>query len=371
MNTTMIRDKAGRESEMVAIHLADFISKGLGTLPAFQIKGKTVETIYISKYPNTIIDGRAYSIKGAEPATGIDFNEMRQACEAKGPGWHLMTNAEWAAVALWSKANGTIPRGNTAHGHSHSHPEETGTLCKYGKTLAGSGPAAWNHDHTEDGIADLCGNVWEWVGGLRFMDGQVQIIPDNDAAAGADQSENSPEWQPVKVNGKPINYLVANGKITLTTDDIDEAEWDGTRFSNLKSDIEVPELLKQLALYPDGYEGDDWCFIDTEGERLACRGGNWGYGASGGVFSIFAYDARSGVYTYIGGRSAFVKYSDICDSDNLDDGETLAAAAKELAETWRLSGISVELATEAVSELAKIAADTPFARPEPRFGGVL
>lgn len=360
MNTTMIRDNAGRESEMVAIHLSDFISKGLGNHPAFKVKGKTIETIYISKYPNTIIDGRAYSIKGAEPVTGIDFDDMREACERKGPGWHLMTNAEWAAVALWSKANGTIPRGNTAHGQSHSHPEEKGRLCKYGKTFAGSGPATWNHDHTEDGIADLCGNVWEWVGGLRFMDGQVQIIPDNDAAAGVDQGEHSAAWLPVKADGKPINYLVADGKITLTTEDIDETEWDGTQFSKLQSDIEVPELLKQLALYPDGYEGSDWCFIDTEGERLAYRGGGWSSGATGGVFSFNASGARSDANTSVGGRSAFVKYSEICDSDDLSDSTEDERDPVKLAEAWNRAGITVEQATEAVAELAKLAKKCHF-----------
>ena len=43
----------------------------------------------------------------------------------------------------------------------------------------------------------MCGNIWEHVGGIRFMDGQVQVIPDNGAAAGADQSRDSKEWQAI------------------------------------------------------------------------------------------------------------------------------------------------------------------------------
>ena len=41
------------------------------------------------------------------------------------------------------------------------------------------------------GIADLVGNVWEWTGGLRINDGEIQIIANNDVAAGADMSAAS------------------------------------------------------------------------------------------------------------------------------------------------------------------------------------
>ena len=33
------------------------------------------------------------------------------------------------------------------------------------------------HNHDMSGIADINGNLWEWTGGLRLMDGEIQIIP--------------------------------------------------------------------------------------------------------------------------------------------------------------------------------------------------
>lgn len=154
------------------------------------LKGRKVKEYAISKYPNTMIDGRPYSLPFMPPAVNVNHDEAIRLCEAKGPGWHLITNDEWAALGRQSWENDTVPTGNTNSGKSHSHPEQTGTTYKdsYGKTLAGSGPIEWNHDRTAEGVADMVGNVWEHVGGVRFLNGQVQIIPDNEAAAGADQS---------------------------------------------------------------------------------------------------------------------------------------------------------------------------------------
>lgn len=69
-----------------------------------------------------------------------------------------------------------MPTGNTNSSKSHSHPEQSGITYNggHGKTLTGSGPVAWNHDRTAEGISDMCGNILEYVGGIRFLNGQVQ-----------------------------------------------------------------------------------------------------------------------------------------------------------------------------------------------------
>lgn len=114
----------------------------------------------------------------------ISHDEAIRLCESKGEGWHLITNDEWVALGFWSWDNDTMPIGNTASGKSHSHPEQTGTTYEggCGKTLTGSGPVQWNHDGTAYGVADMCGNIWEHVGGVRFMNGMPQVIPNNGAA---------------------------------------------------------------------------------------------------------------------------------------------------------------------------------------------
>jgi hypothetical protein len=79
---------------------------------AFVVGGKIKDCIYISKYLNIVERGRAYSLPNRDPAHTLTIDEARRACAVKGPGWHLLTNAEWMAVAFWSLKNGTLPRGN-------------------------------------------------------------------------------------------------------------------------------------------------------------------------------------------------------------------------------------------------------------------
>ena len=321
MRNEVIFDDRGIPDIMVA-----FMPDELG-LPA-ELKGRKVEAYLIGKYQATMIDGVPHSLPFQQPAVNVSHDDAIRLCEAKGPGWHLITNDEWAALAHQSRKNGTLPRGNTGSGKSHSHPEETGTTYDggYGKTLTGSGPVTWNHDHTAEGVADMVGNVWEHVGGIRFLDGQVQIIPNNEAAAGADQSPDSKEWTAIYTpDGDPVYYNVKDGEIVLQPTAPDGKDYDGVPFCDLheRADMDVPDKLIELGLYPaPGYESEEYFWLDTDGERCVSRGGHWRNGAPAGVFSFYGSDSRSDVSPDIGLRSALVRYSgDSGDLDHLDDAE--------------------------------------------------
>jgi len=319
MRNEVIFDSRGIPDIMVV-----FTPDELG-LPA-EIRGKAVKEYAISKYPNTLIEGVPYSLPYQQPAVNINHDEAIRLCEGKGPGWHLITNDEWAALAHQSRKNGTLPRGNTDCGKSHNHPEETGVTFKdasgSSKTLTGSGPVTWNHDGTAEGVADMCGNIWEHVGGIRFVNGQAQVIPNNGAAAGADQSKDSPEWAPIyTADGDPVYCNVEGGHIKLQTVEPEEKDWDGEQFTELDASlIDIPEKLIELGLYPaPGYESDEHFYLDTDGERCVVRGGHWASGALAGVFCFDGSASRANVGWSVGFRSAFVRYSgDSGDLDNLD-----------------------------------------------------
>ena len=359
MRNEVIFDSRGIPDTMVV-----FTPDELG-LPA-EIRGKAVKEYAISKYPNTLIGGVPYSMPYQQPAVNINHDEAIRLCEAKGPGWHLLTNDEWAALAHQSRKNGTLPRGNTDCGKSHSHPEETGTTYKdasgSSKTLTGSGPVTWNHTHTAEGVADMCGNIWEHVGGIRFMDGQVQVIPDNGAAAGADQSRDSKEWQAIHTaDGDPVYYKVEDGEISLQPVTPDCKDYDGVEFKELSAGaMDVPEKLIELGLYPaPGYEGTDYFWLDTDGERIVIRGGGWASGADAGVFAFAGYNSRATVPWSVGFRSALVRYSgDSGDLDNLDDEATdLSDAPQEIkdeikANAEKLDGKEQAEATEPAETLS-------------------
>lgn len=336
MRNEVIFDKSGIPDIMVV-----FTPDELG-LPA-TLKGRKVSEYLISKYPNTLIGGVPHSLPFQKPAVDVNFDEAVQLCESKGTGWHLLTNDEWAALARQSWENDTMPTGNTSSGKSHSHPEQTGTTYDggYGKTLTGSGPVAWNHDRTAEGVSDMCGNIWEHVGGIRFLNGQVQVIPDNGAAAGADQSADSKEWQAIyTADGDPVYFNPRGGEIFVEPTEAEDKDYDGVRFTDLEAKgLDVPDKLIELGLYPPaGYESDEYFWIDNNAERCVFRGGGWSAGASAGVFSLLGSSSRSYSSTSIGFRSALVRYSGGSDTlDNLDEDKTetkqQAAAPFPLPET--------------------------------------
>lgn len=321
MRNEVIFDKQGIPDIMVA-----FTPDELG-LPA-ELKGKKVSEYLIAKYQATMINGVPYSLPYQKPAVDVNLDKAIELCEAKGPGWHLITNDEWAALARQSLKLGTMPTGNTNSGKSHSHPEQTGATYDggYGKTLTGSGPVKWNHNGTAEGVADMCGNVWELVGGVRFLNGQVQVIPDNGAAAGADQSRDSKEWTALyTADGDPIYYNVENGEINLQPIEPSDKDYDGVKFKELEVEgMDVTDKLVELGLYPPtGYEGSEYFWLDTNGERCVYRGGGWGSGAYAGVFYLRGDGSRAYSNSSVGFRSACVRYSGDSDTlDNLDDEAT-------------------------------------------------
>lgn len=307
MYNEIIFDSKGIPDIMVA-----FAPNELG-LPS-ELKGRKVEAYLIGKYTATMIDGMPHSLPYQRPETNRSFDEAVRLCESKGAGWHLITNDEWAGLALQSQALGTLPHGNGNYGADFYHPEEKGTTYNNSKTLTGSGPVTWNHDHTPEGVADMCGNVWEFVGGLRFLAGEVQIIPNNEAAAGADQSRDSKEWTPIyTVDGDTVNYSIQHKEeIKITPIPTGGRYFTGAPFTSLNStEIDVPPELIKLGLYPAAdYEGNDrfWLYNDEDDEVCVSRGGAWGNELYAGIFALNASNTRTERFTNIGFRLAYVRY---------------------------------------------------------------
>ena len=274
--------------------------------PAFVIGGEVYDEIYISVYPNCEINGKPYSLPMQKLWTDITNDDATRACFSKGEGWHLMTAAEWGLVANICNKNGTFPHGNTANGKYHADQSECGSVYEYGKTLAGSGPATWTHNHQPDGIHDLCGNVWEMVRGLRMKDGLLQAATNNDAALDIDLTTESDDWHCVVDNeGEPVRVSVDDGGITFTTDRDAGRDYDGCTWGAVKMDCES-EQITELALY--GAEPNAYLYVDsTEGEYFPNRGGSWNSGTGAGVFATGLIDARSFVNTFFGFRSAYFK----------------------------------------------------------------
>lgn len=320
-NNELIVDDKGDPSVMVKIPKLTYADVGIGTstkaLPAFIVNGKEIPYIYISKYQNIVKNDRAYSLPYQVPAVNMTIDEARAYCENKGDGWHLMTNAEWAAIALWCKKHDCTPYGNNngSFGDYYNtsdkgapapvYVEDWGENVPY--TFTGSGPKNWYHNNDFSGIADLNGNVYEWVGGLRLNAGEIQVIPDNDAARAVDQSADSALWKAISQAGA----MVAPGtEGTLKFNSSTGIKTSGTfKGMSVASGITIPDYLKALALYPndaaDTYK-EDYFYASTSGERVPYRGGYCGDDDLAGVFCCNLCFDRTDYNCDIGFRSAYV-----------------------------------------------------------------
>lgn len=329
---TVVLDKYGLPSVVVPIPkmtCADVITGGsANVLPAFMIDGVEKPYFCMGKYQDTLINGVPYSLPMQAPAVSVNFDNALAQSRSKGVGWCLVTNAMWAAVALWCRKNGFMPRGNNNYGADTANAWEKGVAAtvdsngKVNATLTGSGPVSWNHNNDITGICDMNGNVWEWQAGMRLVAGEIQIIPYNNAAmANADMGANSTWWKAIMPDGTlvepgtagTLKYDYVGNKVRLCTTITSQADSSrGADFatSTLASGITCPEILKSLALFPadNGDHGGDAIYMNNGAglERLPFRGGSWYNGANAGVFRLHLNFPRSSVNTDFGRRSAFV-----------------------------------------------------------------
>ena len=340
-------DDAGLPSILVYIpkfKLSDVLAGGDDTVhPAFIVNGKEIPGFYYSKYENVVYDGKAYSLPAEKPQNVTDFDAALGYCEEKGHGWHLSTAAEWAAIALWCKANDFQPYGNNVYGKDTRETEQKAIPSTYDSNgniqlvATGTGPLTWSHDGTASGIWDLNGNAYEWQGGFRTVWGEVQILANNNAAdPNNPQNETSTCWKAINAADgtlvdpecSPRDTGVKTSGNTVKLDFINNTWTYSTGVSTLADDVlscyfykvactddiadATKMLLRALALLPEegknslDYGDDIVYFRNNAAERYMYRGGSSQSHAGGGVFAIFGHYQKTTRTEYTGFRAAYI-----------------------------------------------------------------
>jgi hypothetical protein len=148
---TVKLDDIGMPSIMFVLpkYLSSQLNSNLGATvhPAWKVNNAEKNKVFISKYQNIVMNGRAYSLPMQGPAHSINWDNALAACRAKGELWGLTPMALWGAIALWCKTNGFMPRGNNNYGADVGYPHEKGvevandgaTPPKTQRTATGSG----------------------------------------------------------------------------------------------------------------------------------------------------------------------------------------------------------------------------------------
>ena len=332
-NNRVILDDIGKPSIMVGIPVmkyADIIpSSSQDELPWWNIGGVKKKVIWVSKYINIVMNDRAYSLPMKDPKCYVNFDQALQYCRKKGPGWHLNQNGVFAALVLWSEKNKTIPRGNTNWDANYVNAWERGVNTYIdgahngGRTATGSGPMTWYHDYSPAGIADLCGNCWEWVAGLRLNEGEIQIIAEgNSALPTCSMAAASVEWKAIMPDGRLVEpgtpgtlkidktsesstVLRINTSITAKTTDSTETS---EMFKNVKAaeTVNIPDILKAAGIAPIAdMESPGRFWARNNGERLPFRGSSFGSASYGGPAALHLDGLRSGGYNDVSFRSAY------------------------------------------------------------------
>ena len=353
------------------------------THPAFWVDGEEQDAIYLGKYKAAAVSGDGsdggglYSLPGVPPARLRTADEALLQMRAFGNGASGMTVADRGFLLLLAQKEGWTPGGNCAFGHDEADatPYTTGTRlntgdkigyrgwlygCKQGHTTAedrlpdktptyftrirriggaeayadlhesgqenllltmnASGPAGWYLGGDITGLCDAAGNQAETDYGYRILDGELQVLPDNDAAnPEADLSRESDAWRAILPNGEDdghtlvapgtegtLHWVWQNGKITLSTS---KPSFDGytrkTAFADLATDLaHVTALVRELGLFPtEKSRTAGVCAVTfARGEYLPRRGGSYDSGAEMGLGGEDCAYGRSRADTRYGAR---------------------------------------------------------------------
>lgn len=254
-------------------------------------------------YQASSVGGKSVSQADADPWALINADTARARSEELNANSLMMSQEIWAMLCWNMLSQGFQPRGNTEYGRSHSNKNEFGRRTDgkvpddrsgSARTLTGTGPETWRHDGTVFGVADMVGNVWEWVDGMKMVDGQFIV------AEYTGQPEA--EWEASGV------YISETGQFTnvapVTLNSGSQAWGSMTKAAGYAGNERLQRLMIEPIACTSVLGGRFYWNLD--GERFPNRGGSCYNASYAGPAALYCNYPRSNENSNIGFRSAFV-----------------------------------------------------------------
>ena len=267
--------------------------------PNLTVNGKKPNRLLMGKYEACERFESLYALPLETPKTGMTFDAAAKMALDKGLGYHLMTLAEWALLCREADEN--------ADGYVNADAP----------TASGCGAWAYAHNGRWNGVWDAAGNVREWVSGYRTVDGEIQIIPANNAAGceSDELSASSSLWRAIDTSGNlvapggndTLKWRYQSGQIILGTTTTSENAVRTAKLESVSVAANVQQtalnLLEEYGIKP-GMPGV--VAINTSGERLAAAGACY-RDKSACVRAIYGTYARDSEPPEVGTRICYVE----------------------------------------------------------------
>lgn len=307
---TIIYDDFGNANTMNVFHKTTYENLklqsiyGTGVIQAFQkASGADFSEIFLATFMSS---GNQYVSEARQiPKYSVNYDQVVAGHKAKGVGWGTLSIWDRALLVHIMESLGFQPRGNTAHGMAHDATHEwgqrqddllAGDSSGIGNILTGTGPDTWNHDGTPHGVADLVGNLWEWIYGMKMIDGRFFLDLYNNQGA-----ESGWVAQNAYITG-PGTPQLTNAKTADTTTSLDP--WLSL---SKKAGYVSNELLKRALIEPAGQSLalNGRFYANTSGERLPIVGGFRVSAGSAGPAALSFRHGRTSADTSITSRARF------------------------------------------------------------------
>ncbi|HBR1089003.1 hypothetical protein ABDW86_14750 [Klebsiella pneumoniae] len=333
---TIVYTKKGQPCFMNVLtefDLSQIDSSLSGAHPAFIVDGTELSQILIGTYQMRVIDGEMVSQPYSVPTgSGVSLPYAIQTARASGPGFHAITNAEWAALQCLAWKNQQYPKGANWRGYDFNDPslygvrtdgQPVGTNNGGGLIYTGSGPVEFRHNLAYNGISDLNGNINERVTGLRCVYGELQVLANNNAASSAhDLLDTSADWR--AISGEDGSLISPDGNGT-TANSVKLKSGSVASAADYTLTLAIPQFqtatilnstgkavtslalkkLQILGLYPFLSADSDIFTINTSVIGYGMRGGNSNNGVGAGINVLSLSALSTDTYQGISSRLAY------------------------------------------------------------------